>query len=603
MAKVFIFFLCLVCFAVYFNSLNNNFVFDDNALIINNPFIKSPKYLKEIFRTSPYDYIATDKDVSEDKMYRPLQIASYSFDYQIWGLKPFGFHLTNVLLHILNCLLLYYLFGKVLSVSAARVASLIFAVHPIHVSVVSYISGRADLLVSLFMLLCITLFFKFMQSRLKIFYIASIFCAALALLSRENALSLFLFILLAISVSKKIDTFGGTQTLPFRAGKECAALSINPEPLDFARGGSRDGEPVEPQTPGFSPGCVEWVDLKSILYVVPFIVLDILYVSLRFMLFGKYGVATHQSLISLPLRIVNFFNILLHYLSVLLLPLDLHMFRTTTLIRRFTDPRIFLIIAIATGIVYLMARPRRSSAFIFCTLWFVIGLLPVFFFFDAYPLLKKAVMAESWLYLSCASFFALFVLVDKASRKLAKVLLPSIVIFYGSLTVINNNYWQGGIRFYENILEYNPQGNPFRKDLINEYLKIGLYDEAYQEIQKLPPDDKGYYIFKGNYYFLKGRIDLAIENYKKSSEKNKKDFYVYYNLSLCYEKLKDLDSAISYAQKSISINPYYVSCLIQLGDLYLLKGEPAQARKYYQMAVDLNPKNAALKERLLHSEQ
>ena len=91
-------------FLVYGNSLNGEFIWDDEYLVRDNLYITSPSYLPQVFT----------KDVGagsgkEVIFYRPLQILSYMFDYAFWKLNPKGFHLTNTILHILVALLLYFL--------------------------------------------------------------------------------------------------------------------------------------------------------------------------------------------------------------------------------------------------------------------------------------------------------------------------------------------------------------------------------------------------------------------------------------------------------------------------------------------------------------
>ena len=109
--KIFIFVLCLIGALVYAGSLGNNFVFDDKALVEHNPFIKSVKLLPGIFKMGIYDHCAGAGLF--DRMYRPLQVISYWFDYRIWGLRPFGFRLTNILLHLANSVLLFYLYYRI----------------------------------------------------------------------------------------------------------------------------------------------------------------------------------------------------------------------------------------------------------------------------------------------------------------------------------------------------------------------------------------------------------------------------------------------------------------------------------------------------------
>src|SRR5205085_7967194 len=86
--------------------------------------------------------------------YRPLRDISHAFDFAMWGENAAGFHLTNVLIHLSNTLLVFALIRRLAGdLGVAFVAALVFAVHPIQTDAVTYISGRRDILFSLFYLL------------------------------------------------------------------------------------------------------------------------------------------------------------------------------------------------------------------------------------------------------------------------------------------------------------------------------------------------------------------------------------------------------------------------------------------------------------------
>jgi protein O-mannosyl-transferase len=122
---------------IYFNSLNNGFLFDDPHYIVQNYLIKAldSQALWELF-SSFYvgDYI-------------PLTLFSLAIDYWLYGLNPIGYHFSNTLLHLINSLLVYQLFLKITrSERGAFWISLIFLVHPVQVESVAWISERKNLL-------------------------------------------------------------------------------------------------------------------------------------------------------------------------------------------------------------------------------------------------------------------------------------------------------------------------------------------------------------------------------------------------------------------------------------------------------------------------
>jgi tetratricopeptide (TPR) repeat protein len=223
---------------------------------------------------------------------------------------------------------------------------------------------------------------------------------------------------------------------------------------------------------------------------------------------------------------------------------------------------------------------------------------------DGYVMLGEAMMAESWIYLSSVGFFNLFFVIKKRWARLSNMLILFMTIFFTFLTFINNNYWRNNIIFYENILEHSIARNYIRKNLISEYIQIGLFEKALVEIKKLSvyyPEDKDLFLLHGHYYYSTKRIPMAIEKYNMVLKKNE-DFCAYYSLSLCYEKLGQLDDAIGYALKAVNMNPYYKLALIKLGDLYKKKTQILLTKRYYQKALEIDPDDKILKEKIRNAE-
>ena len=195
--------LVLSGFIVRMPALQGQLVWDDQYLAHDNPFIKSPILILEAFR----HYLFLD---SFSAHYRPVQNLSFIFDYALWNTNTYGFHLTNVLLHLTSGILLYFLLRRLFrpwddetttSLTALFVA-LLWIVHPVHSAAVDYISGRADSLA--FAFACggwlLVLQGRRTQRGLPRFlcYALAGASALLALCSREIALVWFVLFLLHI---------------------------------------------------------------------------------------------------------------------------------------------------------------------------------------------------------------------------------------------------------------------------------------------------------------------------------------------------------------------------------------------------------------------
>ncbi|MFN2475422.1 MAG: tetratricopeptide repeat protein [Chthoniobacterales bacterium] len=139
--------LVLVTFAVYAPALRNEIVWDDTALILRDPLIRSWRLIPEAFQ----HFLFTDATASD--FYRPIQRLTYTLDYAAHGVRPFGYHFTSIACHAAAALALFFLATELLRYFgaderrtrwAAFGAALVWAIHPVHSGAVAYISGRAD---------------------------------------------------------------------------------------------------------------------------------------------------------------------------------------------------------------------------------------------------------------------------------------------------------------------------------------------------------------------------------------------------------------------------------------------------------------------------
>jgi protein O-mannosyl-transferase len=177
--------LAVVAALLYANSLRNGFVFDDYDVILGDPRVQ---------RLSNFTALVTDS-------YRPLRAISYAIDYAIWGFDPLGFRLTNVAIHMANCVLAFIVARKLVADEiAALFAALVFTAHPVQVESVAYLSGRRDVLFALFYLVAFLCYTKFGDARTLAHRIAWLAATGLAfllsLMSKEMAASFPLVCLL-----------------------------------------------------------------------------------------------------------------------------------------------------------------------------------------------------------------------------------------------------------------------------------------------------------------------------------------------------------------------------------------------------------------------
>lgn len=182
--------LLLLTAAVFLPGLWFDFAWDDWGLIVNNPSIQSPEWGQFILRSF---WLRGDNMADTSRsFFRPLITLSYALDFSIWGMKPLGFHLTNLFMHLAAVWMVYRL-ARLLRKPAATawLLAFIFAIHPLRIENVVWIAGRTDVFAGFFFLAATAALIRWAdtKTRLAAWGITSLLCYSLALLSKEMALT------------------------------------------------------------------------------------------------------------------------------------------------------------------------------------------------------------------------------------------------------------------------------------------------------------------------------------------------------------------------------------------------------------------------------
>ena len=184
-----ILFIIVATLFVYWPAQRNGFVWDDTALVQRDPLIRSWRLIPEGFRH--FLFI----DATASNFYRPLQRLSFTMDYALWDRSAGGWHLTSIYLHIAAAIALFFLAEKLLANRGwACAIAVLWAIHPLHTSAVTYIAGRADPLQALFGFAGLALALASLDGgrRARLASAAATVCFLCALLSKEAGFSALL---------------------------------------------------------------------------------------------------------------------------------------------------------------------------------------------------------------------------------------------------------------------------------------------------------------------------------------------------------------------------------------------------------------------------
>ena len=182
----------LVPSVLYFRVVNFGFSnFDDANIIVAN--YNTISNINNVMGAFTHDAFMSN---AGGEYFRPLQTVSFMLDAQVGGRQPFIYHLSNLLLHILTVIALFFFLKKIgIKIEISFLLSLFFSIHPLFTHAVAWIPARGDLLLGLFSLLSFITFLEYFESRNIKYFILHAFVFLIALLSKETAVLLPVLIL------------------------------------------------------------------------------------------------------------------------------------------------------------------------------------------------------------------------------------------------------------------------------------------------------------------------------------------------------------------------------------------------------------------------
>ena len=324
--------------AVYGNTLENGFVWDDNDIIVDNPAVRDLGSIPSLFSS-----VDATRTAHHAAYYRPLARLTYLLDYQLFGLSPAGYHLGNVLLHALAVLALFLLVRALFGdATRALAAALLFAVHPLNAEAANFVSTRNTILATLFTLVALAAYHRARAGGPAALLPASWLSFLAGLLSKETAAGLLLL----------LPVYDLPRPAELRATLRGRALRL-----------------------------------------LPFVAVFAGYLALRTHALSS-AIGADLDLSGLTARLGRIAYLVPRYLGIVLFPLELNAYYQLPQDWPSRWPWLALAWAAIAAALWLCLR-LRSRAAAFGLLWFGVNLLPIV---GVVPI-PSAVMAERYLYL------------------------------------------------------------------------------------------------------------------------------------------------------------------------------------------------------------
>lgn len=509
-----------LCFAVFGQALWFDFIrFDDPTYVTENIKIQSPITLGGL----TWMILETSAGY-----WHPLTWLSFMLDYQLYGLNAAGYHLTNLLLHILSTLLLFGLFHRMTREiwPSALVASL-FALHPLHVETVAWISKRKDVLSAFFWMTSLWSYIYYTEQPNVKRYLIILLPFTLALMSKPMVVTLpLIMLILDFWPLKRLSSLNE------------AALRVREKLPFFLMAAFFSWITIYIRYPGKNP----MVD------TIPF----------------SYRLA------NAPVAFVT-------YLKKTFFPYELAVFYPFPSLIPAHEVIIASIIIVMISI-WMVLLTRKMPYLLAGWLWYAITLLPVI---GIIQVIERA-LSDNYTYLPLIGIFmmAAWGTSGLLNHKRFKIfLLPLGVIILLGLSLLS---WRQCATWQNNITVFGHATRVTRDNLL-AHINLGFAlnaqgknEEAlehFTQAVRINPHCPEAYYNRGTMYGEMNRYDLAMEDFKKAILLKPDYVDAHYNMGTLYAKRGHYLRAIEKYNEAIRLDPGYVLAYYSRGLAYLLQGK------------------------------
>lgn len=520
--------LTLFAFSPVFNAGFVNW--DDDIYVVNNPTIQSLGNMGKIL----------SEPVGGN--FHPLTMLSLAIDYSLSGGNPKWFHFVNLFLHLVNFVLvfffIYMLSGKKMWVAA--ITALLFALHPLHIESVAWISERKDLLYSAFFLGGLILYLRYLKEKQITTLVGVCFFFLLSLLSKPAAV-IFPLVLLSI------DYY-------YNRLKE----------------------------------------KKTYLEKIPFLLLSLIFGVIT--LSVQKGAGAYSDVALFPFTSRFFFANygLMFYFFKTILPLNLCAFYPFPAVNQSLPVVYYLSVLFVLALLLLFVFSiKKNKEVAFAVLFYVINLVLVLQLLSV----GSAVVADRYSYMPLlAPFFLIGIVVqkqiDKNNGKIPVAIGAVLLVILLLMIVVSRNQastWENGETLWEQAIKASPSGKAYsnRGQL---YRLEGKADEAFKMYSKaleIDSHDSDALINRANIFFNRKQFSQAINDYSNCLIAEPQNDKAYANRGAAYLATGKMEQALADFNRTIELNPSTLNGYKNRAMLYLMTNQYSLAIKDYTSHLEL----------------
>lgn len=563
--------LVLLTLAAFYQVLGHDFIrfYDDDEYVVNN---------RQVTAGLTKDSVVWAFTKYHSANWHPLTWLSHMLDAQIWGLNPMGHHLTNLVFHVLNSLLLFLvLFRMTNCVWRSGFVAALFAVHPTHVESVAWVSERKDVLSTFFMMLTLLAYVGYVRAGGKQKYLLVLGLYALGLMAKPMLVTLPLLLLM-------LDFWPLGRAV--QEGKKQSGMHI-------------------------------WQRL--VIEKIPFFALALGSCIITVVAQSSVGAVAALQRFPLPVRVGNAMVAYVSYIGKMIWPANLSFFYPSRGSELQSEAVLGAVLVLAAISIVAVRAMRRSPYLMTGWLWYLVTLVPVIGIVQV----GEQSMADRYTYIP---FIGLFVMLawgvpdllagrtearkpveSRRKKKQQQELPPPEVPQHGvklailagiaiaALTVctwIEVGYWKDNVTLFERALEVTTRNNMAHNNLGNVLMQQGKLEEAaehYQAALRISPGMTDARNNLGNVIFEMGGAGNAVEHYREALRLDPKNAGAHYNLGMALAKEGKLHEAIQHYQEALRLQPDNAKAHNNLGNALARSNRLDEAIEQYEIAKKLQP--------------
>jgi tetratricopeptide (TPR) repeat protein len=554
-------FLIVTTLAVYWQTLDNDFVnYDDDEYVTENTHVN---------KGVTFDGLTWAITSSYASNWHPLTWVSHMIDCQLYGLNPRGHHLTSLLFHVANTLLLLLILVRMTGTlwQSSFVAAL-FALHPLHVESVAWVAERKDVLSTFFMMLAVWAYILYVKKGKVMRYLLVVLFFVLGLMSKPMLITLpFILLMLDFWPLGRLGLIRDTRNV--------VTGQLTDERSNIFR--------------------LLWEK-------VPFFTLAVGSSVVTFIV--QEGAMKTLKTYSLQTRIINAFVAYTEYIVDMIWPVELvllypHPGNSLPLWKGVVAGLALVLITI------LVIRKARKIPYLAVGwLWYVVTLIPVIGIVQV----GSQAMADRYTYVTMIGLFIIIAwgandLLSKwLHRKiclgtLAAIILPVLIV----LTWKQVQYWENSITLYKHTLKHTSNNYVIHNNQGIALREQGRTEEAikhYLQALRSNPDYARAYYNLSNAYAEQGKYKKVIEACKQAIRINPDYADAHYNLGVAYGESGKYEEAIEAFKQVIRIDPDHLQAHYNLGGVYARLGKYREAIEAFQQVIRIDPDYALVRNNL-----